>query len=167
MHHPERFGVGENVEPLFVSLHATPHPGMDGIGYSFVDAIKNFAEYRELLNRWGPIGARDLYTWRMLREAGVDSYFSGCLTLTLENEWSGPRSDEIILVDVAPRVAEHVRANTDRDVLLIQHSASSAPGDSEALRGGTALPFRLCGTNCRSAIGSRIIGRGSGGGYTS
>ena len=69
MHLPRNWYIAENVKPLFISFHYThrelpPH-------------IKKDLKSHE------PIGARDLYTQKLLSREGIRSYFSGCLTLTL------------------------------------------------------------------------------------
>jgi len=44
-----------------------------------------------------PIGARDTYTMKFLQDNGIESYFSGCLTLTFP-EYKGKREKRILLV---------------------------------------------------------------------
>jgi len=53
------------------------------------------------LEKYQPIGCRDHYTVKLLEEKGIRAYYSGCLTLTLNN-YAVPdneRSDEIYIVD--------------------------------------------------------------------
>ena len=53
------------------------------------------------LNSLGPIGCRDMVTLDYLRGRGIDSYFSGCLTLTLNPPEKAIRAPtSIYLVDV-------------------------------------------------------------------
>ena len=46
------------------------------------------------LNDHGPVGARDLSTLELLQKHGVESYFSGCMTLTLQRD---PSISKVIL----------------------------------------------------------------------
>lgn len=46
-----------------------------------------------------PIGCRDVHTKKLLQKHHVESYFSGCLTLTLPH-YDGNRNNEILFVDV-------------------------------------------------------------------
>jgi hypothetical protein len=81
----------EDIEPLFVSFHVnnTAAPGMlneKGINY---------------LKKHQPIGCRDQFTADTLKAKGIDAYFSGCLTLTLDTYKvdDSLRGDEIYIVD--------------------------------------------------------------------
>ena len=60
-----------NVRPLFMALHIAK-PG-------FLDE-----ESLAYLRRFEPIGCRDLFTARLLRGAGVQAFFNGCVTMTLD-----------------------------------------------------------------------------------
>tara|TARA_Y100001933_G_scaffold260600_1_gene312988 strand:+ start:6375 stop:7475 length:1101 start_codon:yes stop_codon:yes gene_type:complete len=62
------------ITPLFVSFHINEL------------AKKDFSSPQSIayLKRHEPIGCRDLGTVNFLRSHGVDAYFSGCLTLTLD-----------------------------------------------------------------------------------
>ena len=56
--------------------------------------------------QWGPVGCRDLHTFRLLEERGVPAWFSGCPTISLENAW-GPRTDDVYIVDIDAPVQDH------------------------------------------------------------
>ena len=119
-HNPVGFGFDTNLVPLLISFHISPFPGQDGMSLSFADTIRKMQEVRDVLKKFGPVGTRDIETWKFLREVGVESYFSGCLTLTLEPS-KRCRNSEIILVDVDPSVAAHVRRISDRNILMVKH----------------------------------------------
>lgn len=79
------------IEPLFVSFHVnnTAAPGMlDDKGVAYLKAHE-------------PIGCRDQFTVDTLRAKGIDAYFSGCLTLTLDSYRveDSERSDAVYIVD--------------------------------------------------------------------
>lgn len=90
MHHPENWPPSDKIKPLFVAFHLN-------------ESVKNQMLTKEgikYLKKYEPIGCRDQYTASILAEAGVDSYFSGCLTLTLGNKYkSNNRTQEVIVVD--------------------------------------------------------------------
>ena len=71
---PEHWPPPPNVIPLFVSFHVTTGPAR---------AAMVTDESLAYLRRHEPIGCRDLDTTSFLRAAGIDAYFSGCLTMTL------------------------------------------------------------------------------------
>jgi hypothetical protein len=71
------------------------------------------------------VGARDLETRQMLKSRGVPSYFSGCLTLTLEPKPGVARDDYIAAVDLPVQVRDKLRKLTDRPVKTITHLDAS------------------------------------------
>jgi hypothetical protein len=86
---PEHWPPPPNVIPLFVSFHVTTGPAR---------AAMVTDESVAYLRRHEPIGCRDLDTTSFLRAAGIDAYFSGCLTMTLPPR---PRKlgGEVLFVD--------------------------------------------------------------------
>lgn len=54
----------------------------------------------EYFKNYGRVGCRDLYTLKSLQDVGVDAYFSGCLTTTLDIKYKfeGERSG-VVLAD--------------------------------------------------------------------
>lgn len=79
------------INPLFVSFHLTP------------PQEKNFftTEIIAYLKKYQPIGARDMKTMEMMRAHCIESYFSGCLTMTLGKEYrqDAPHTGEVYIVD--------------------------------------------------------------------
>lgn len=90
-HDPDTWMPSEKLTPLFVSFHINSSAASrllspEGINY---------------LKKHEPIGCRDHYTVRILKEKGINAYFTGCLTLTLDSyaDKSGKRDDKIYIVD--------------------------------------------------------------------
>lgn len=90
-HKPDKWVPSESINPLFVSFHINSTAqekllSKDGVKY---------------LKKHEPIGCRDQTTVKILKSHGVDAYFSGCLTLTLDKYKvaDSQRSDEIFIVD--------------------------------------------------------------------
>lgn len=90
-HNHSNWVPSDDIEPLFVSFHVnnTAAPFMlneKGVAY---------------LKKHEPIGCRDQFTADTLRAKGIDAYFSGCLTLTLDNYKvdDSLRGDDIYIVD--------------------------------------------------------------------
>ena len=74
MEAPTHWPPSEQIQPLFISFHLNPtaQNGMlteKGIAY---------------LKRHQPIGCRDLHTQAVLESKGIQTFFSGCLTLSLK-----------------------------------------------------------------------------------
>lgn len=90
-HNASNWIPSELIKPLFVSFHInnTAAPYMlnaDGVNY---------------LKRYQPIGCRDHFTVDALQEKGIEAYFTGCLTLTLDSYKvdDHERGDKIYIVD--------------------------------------------------------------------
>lgn len=78
------------INPLFISFHLTP------------PQEKAFftPEITAYLKKHAPIGARDLKTMEMMQAHGIESYFSGCLTLTLgKNYRTDTHNGKVFIVD--------------------------------------------------------------------
>ena len=110
-HNPERFGPIPSMRILPISMHITP-----AARARFSDkAVVSF------LNQHGPVGARDLDTFEFLQSINVESYFSGCLTMTLPRP-EVEKSGLVVMNDVSPDVIAHVSGLTTRNLLLTRHS---------------------------------------------
>lgn len=109
------FGMGfdfpyhPSVRPIFVSFH------VNQIEMLTPDAVAYLGQY-------APIGCRDWSTVYLLRSAGVDAFFSGCLTTTVDGAMTAPDPPPPPLpvcgVDVPPRV----RANMTAVVREVTHA---------------------------------------------
>ncbi len=104
------------IEPFFISIYFAPQflPEVlseEGIAY---------------LKRYEPIGTRDLATLEVLENAGVEAYFSGCLTLTLDNPYR-ERKDIIYAVDLSKEAIEYLRAHTKGRVEEVHHVSTAPP----------------------------------------
>lgn len=94
MHQPENWPPSEKIEPLFVSFHMNPAIGERMLSEKAVDYFKKYVV------KYGPVGARDKGTEKLLRSKGIDTYFSGCLTLTLGKTYKhNPAIENICFVD--------------------------------------------------------------------
>lgn len=83
MHHPEHWPPSPKIRPLFVSFH---------LNSAAADGMLTEAGIR-YLRRHAPIGCRDSATVERLRAAGVEAWFSGCLTLTLGRSFAVGESE--------------------------------------------------------------------------
>ncbi|MBQ0733096.1 polysaccharide pyruvyl transferase family protein [Aquimarina celericrescens] len=90
-HNIHNWVPSEQIDPIFVSFHMnnTAAPAMlseKGIAY---------------LKKHEPIGCRDQFTVDTLKAKGIDAYFTGCLTLTLDSYKvdDAERGNQIYIVD--------------------------------------------------------------------
>lgn len=82
MHNPANWPPSDKIDPLFVAVH------INSLAKEALTSPENIAYFK----KHDPIGCRDLYTMELLKENGVDAYFSGCMTLTLGETY---RTDEV------------------------------------------------------------------------
>jgi hypothetical protein len=99
------------IDPLLISMHITKeiHPvvfSVEGIDY---------------LKKHGPVGARDYFTLSELQKRGIPSYFSGCITLTLDNPYK-KRKEIIYAVDVDQEVIDYIKKHTHAQVVSVTHA---------------------------------------------
>lgn len=88
MHHPDRFPPSDDIIPIFESFHITE---------AVAEVIFN-QKVHDYLSKHSPIGCRDRYTAKLLHDRGIESYYSGCLTLTLNKEkYVCEKNDEYIV----------------------------------------------------------------------
>jgi hypothetical protein len=104
------------IDPFFISIHLT------GQFHPIVFSEENI----DYLKQHGPIGARDLYTLKILQEKNIPSYFSGCLTLTLENSYT-ERNDIIYLVDLDEETIHYIQSKVSSPTVIITHGKSLLP----------------------------------------
>lgn len=104
-HAPATWCPSPAIDPLFVSFHLN----------SMVEKELLSGENLAYFRRHAPIGCRDWNSVRRFKEAGVDAYFTGCLTLTLGSyaREDAPRT-EVILADHEVGVAETSATTTPR-----------------------------------------------------
>lgn len=90
MHDPTKWPPGEKITPLFVALHINKLASEQMLQ----------EKGRTYLKKHEPIGCRDYHTRDLLQENGIESYFSGCLTLTLGRKYRSVRhTDKVYFVD--------------------------------------------------------------------
>lgn len=89
--------------PCFLSVHIT---GKD----FFMIEDDFFSPYIvDYFGKYAPIGTRDSSTLRLLQSHGIDSFFSACMTLTLEADKNMGREKIIYCVDVDDDVTAKIR----------------------------------------------------------
>ncbi|NER15583.1 polysaccharide pyruvyl transferase family protein [Spongiivirga citrea] len=90
-HNVDNWVPSEDIDPVFVSFH------MNNTAAPFMLSEKGI----NYLKKHQPIGCRDQFTANTLKEKGIDAYFSGCLTLTLDSYKveDSLRGEQIYIVD--------------------------------------------------------------------
>ncbi|MFN1836180.1 polysaccharide pyruvyl transferase family protein [Balneola sp. MJW-20] len=97
MTHPDHWPPSPKLKPLFISFHINPTAEMEMLTEEGISYLKEHE----------PIGCRDYYTLSILHERGIEAYFSGCNTLTIQRKdlisEDTPRKD-ILVCGVLDRI---------------------------------------------------------------
>ncbi|MBS0586166.1 MAG: polysaccharide pyruvyl transferase family protein [Verrucomicrobia bacterium] len=103
------------IDPFFISIH------LDGQFVPTALSEEGVAYFKQ----YAPIGARDLFTLEELQKKDIPSYFSGCLTLTLDNPYLGNPRDEIVyLVDLDEDSVRYIKSKTKCKVITVAHCSA-------------------------------------------
>lgn len=101
----------EKLRPLLISMYIEQYLDKE-IPKSFLNKKSVF-----FLNKWGPVGARDYATLDFLKQNGIDAYFSGCLTLTLQKIPNISRQDFILTIGVPQEIIKKIKRKTSREII--------------------------------------------------
>lgn len=104
MHNKLGWPVSNCINPLYLSMHFAENDPLD-----IRDLFLQGLGARDLKEH-APIGCRDLETRDLLERNGIETWFSGCVTLTLNP--IGPKEVRpyVCLTNVSQEVADYVRA---------------------------------------------------------
>ena len=90
MHNPANWPPSKLITPLFVAFHINSGVKSDLLSAPSLQYLKEHQ----------PIGCRDINTMNMLKEHGIEAYFSGCMTLTLGEKYrSTKKGKQTYIVD--------------------------------------------------------------------
>ncbi len=109
MKNPENWPPHKDLDPLFISMYIDHKHGCYEKMLS-PDLIPYYQKY-------APIGCRDKNTLKLFKKLGVDSYYSGCATLTLP-KYTGERTEEILLVDPFVKIFDKKYTDTQIERLI-------------------------------------------------
>lgn len=94
MHDPTNWPPSTSLLPLMTSFHVSQFNS---------DVVRKFRNKssREFFLKHSPVGARDKATQRFFEELEIPTYFSGCITLTLNRNPKIKKLDYILAVDLS------------------------------------------------------------------
>lgn len=101
-----------NLTPLLISMYLERDVEDNRADLAFFTE-----ESRDFLKKYSPVGARDSGTDHFLKENKIESYYSGCMTLTLLPDKSVQKQDYILAADVSDKVYEFIKQHTKREVI--------------------------------------------------
>ena len=83
MHNPKNWPPSEKIVPLFVAFH------LNVLAKNELTSERSI----EYFKQHEPIGCRDKKTMEILKQYGINAYFSGCMTLTLGKKYHNEVKD--------------------------------------------------------------------------
>lgn len=131
------FGTKDDIFPL------SPRIIPLFIGFNYVSG--RIHEHAAYFRAHAPIGCRDEYTLRVMRQAGIEAYLSGCLTITLPRRPPAPEASRVFLVDAPRGVLEAMPAPLRERVEQLTHevevdaAALAAAGEGASRRHAQTL----------------------------
>lgn len=120
-HAPENWPPSPRLVPLLVSVHITGEtPSLNKTRLRPADVLLK-GRNLEFFKSCEPIGARDLWTRDLLQAAGVATYFSGCMTLTLGSGEIRPRRDYACAVGLPKNIRRGLRETSRSRWVDVSH----------------------------------------------
>ncbi len=109
------------IYPLLLSMHFSDYLG--------THYLKGLTE--KYFKHYGPVGCRDDHTLNLMKQNGIDCYFSGCLTLTLPQQKKvRAEKENICISDISPKAAAYVKKvakDNNMDVFTTTHELKNPP----------------------------------------
>lgn len=118
------------IYPLFVGFHYADHQKSHQPGSPFKYEFLT-GEGANYLNAWGPVGTRDYYTHEQLEKVGVESFFSGCITLTIPKQPKKDTGRYICIVDIDKRVAEKIEKQLEGTGIEVRYRSHTRERDDD------------------------------------
>lgn len=116
LHNKAAWPPSPYIYPLLLSMHFTCLEKID-VGEKYLQGLGG-----EYLQKHQPIGVRDIETQKRLNRNHIETYFSGCMTLTIEPFENVQKKEYICLVDVDETSANIIKKNTGREIKEITHN---------------------------------------------
>ena len=126
MHNKAAWPPSPYINPLLLSMHFTCLEKID-VGEKYLQGLGG-----EYLKKHQPIGSRDIETQKRLNRNGIENYFSGCMTLTINPFENIKKKEYICLVDLDEKSTKLVKENTDREIKEITHDVNPEEIDSKS-----------------------------------
>lgn len=105
-HEPKNWPPSPSITPIFFGFHLIP------------EAVSEMERHKDYFARFAPIGCRDRATAEVFKGWGVESYVSGCATMTFPARTEEPARPKLILVDQTPK---HLRRDERRGYAAVTH----------------------------------------------
>jgi len=120
----ENWPPSPKVKPVFFAFHVRP----ESVGTIFS------TEGVAYLKRWQPIGCRDLGTLELMRNHGIEAYYSRCVTLTLPRRQSAPAKGEVFLVGISATARQAIPADLRKQAVTVDQAKVRLPINNTAIK---------------------------------
>ena len=117
IHDKYNFNFSPYIYPLFISMFFKRFLYEDGITYG-IDYLNENVICD--LKKYSPVGARDIHTKKIFDRLGIDNYFSGCMTLTIEKFSNVKKEDYIVVVGLNNDEINYIKSKTNRPIKIIR-----------------------------------------------
>jgi hypothetical protein len=101
----------ERIIPVFIGFHVRPHQCAAMLEPQSIDYLKAH----------GPIGCRDPFTMRALKEKGVSTYLSHCLSLTFARRKPEQAGDRIVVASRDREIIDVLPPEYRNDHIYVNH----------------------------------------------
>ena len=104
MEKPLNFPPSSNIKPLFISFHINPDIASDFLTINTVSYLKEHQ----------PIGCRDTFTQELLEKHNIKTFFSSCVTLTLnKTDYISPvyKKNTTLIIGAFDRLKPYIETN--------------------------------------------------------
>lgn len=126
------------IKPLLISMHLDMERLSKRFWWRPAGAHLLKRAGRDWFCAHGPVGARDTATCDLLNQHGVQSYPSGCLTLTLPPSQAA-REDVVVACDLAEPVLAALHARAASHVVAVSHYTQPYPDPEGRMAKARAL----------------------------
>ena len=130
IHDKYNFNFSPYIYPLFISMFFKDFPYEDGITYG-IDYLND--NVISDLKKCSPVGARDMHTKQIFDTLGIDNYFSGCMTLTIEKFTDIKKGDYIVAVGLNEEEINYIKTKTNRPIKVIKQDVNRGSFSNENL----------------------------------
>lgn len=116
LHNTYAFPPSPYINPLFIGIHFDIN--LITRSYHYLDGFNS-----EYLTRYLPIGCRDMSTKEQMDLRNIKSYFSGCLTLTLEKPSEIINTYDIVACDIGKKEMDYITTHfPNRETTITTHN---------------------------------------------
>lgn len=73
------------------------------------------------MQKFQPVGCRDIHTWKELQKAQIDAYYGGCLTIAFPKRAGGEQRKKTFIVDVTEKVLQQIPESIRENAEYVTH----------------------------------------------